>query len=73
LHLGCLPDDSWAVLDHAGRFDVSSPKEQVAGLHWVVGNVTYPIAHFADRYHEPGLLAKHLGSHSQPLREVVGK
>jgi hypothetical protein len=44
----------------AGRFDASNRRE-LDGLHWVIGNQTFPLGHFADRFHEPGLLARVMG------------
>jgi WD40 repeat protein/formylglycine-generating enzyme required for sulfatase activity len=63
-------DGSWAVFDRQGRFDASD--ENCAGLHWVIGNETFPLKKFAAHFHDPGLLAKHLGFHAEPLRKIAG-
>jgi WD40 repeat protein len=61
-------DGGWAVFDHDGRFDGANGGN-VDGLHWVVGLETFPLAHFKNQRHDPGLLAKHLGMIKEPLRE----
>jgi WD40 repeat protein len=64
-------DGGWAVLDSAGRFDAANQGD-VQGLHWVIGNETFPLARFRNHFYEPGLLAKHMGLSQEPLR-AVGK
>jgi WD40 repeat protein len=58
--LADLPGGHWAVCAAAGRFDASDLRD-LAGLHWVVGNQTFPLGQFARRFHEPGLLARVMG------------
>ena len=53
-------DGTWAVFDAAGRFDAANDGN-VDGLHWVIGNKSYPLRQFKDRFYDPGLLAKYLG------------
>jgi hypothetical protein len=65
----CFRDGAWAVTDAAGRFDAAKD-DDVTGLHWAVGMRTFPLAAFRDRFYDPGLLAKHLGFHPQPLRKL---
>jgi WD40 repeat protein len=68
--LVAFPDGTWAVTDPSGRYDGSNGGDG-AGLHWVVGNEPIELAQFKDRYYDPGLLAKHLGLSTQPLRDVA--
>src|SRR5205807_7959562 len=39
-------DGGWAVLDPYGHYDVSNPLE-MSGMHWVVGDRTFPLAQYA--------------------------
>jgi formylglycine-generating enzyme required for sulfatase activity len=66
-----LRDGSWVVCDLGGRFDAAD-KNQADGAHWVIGNATFALHQFHDRFHDPGLLAKHLGFHPEPLRKIEG-
>jgi len=59
----------WAVVDPDGRYDASSGGD-VDGLHWVVNNEPLALDQLKERYYDPGLLAKHLGYHKEPLRVV---
>jgi hypothetical protein len=59
----------WAAFDAQGRFDASHGGD-VRGLHGVVGNTTFALPHFAARFRDRGLVAKHLGFSDRPLREV---
>ena len=68
--LKLFPNDTWAVIDTAGRYDASNDGD-IEGLHWTVGNETFPLSHFKDRYYDPGLLAKHLGLSSVPFGQVA--
>jgi WD40 repeat protein len=58
--LANLGGGHWAVCAAAGRFDASDRRD-LDGLHWVAGNQTFPLGHFAD-HHEPGLLASVMGN-----------
>lgn len=62
-------DGTWAVMDQQGRYDASNNGD-IPHLHWVVGMETFPLKQFADRYYDPGLLAKHLGLHKERPREI---
>ena len=63
-------DNTWAVVDPEGRYDASNGGD-VNGLHWVVGQEPIALSQLKDRYYDPGLLAKHLGVHKEPLRTVA--
>ena len=67
--LANVPAGHWAVCDAEGRFDASNCVD-LEGIHWVVGNQTFPIGRFADRFHDPGLLAKYLGFNKQSPRPL---
>jgi RNA polymerase sigma factor (sigma-70 family) len=60
----------WAVVDAQGRFDASN-QGNVEGLHWVIGNETFPLSRFKDRFYDPGLLAKHMGFNQEPVRKLA--
>src|SRR5205807_5073429 len=62
-------DGSWAVVDPEGRFDAANGGD-VEGLHWVVGTEPITLDQLKERYYDPGLLAKKLGLHKEPLRKV---
>ncbi len=62
-------DNSWAVVDAAGRYDASNGGD-VEGLHWVVGRETIALNQLKERYYEPHLLSKYLGFNAEPLRDV---
>ena len=62
-------DGAWAVLDREGRYDASNQGE-VAGLHGVVGNEIIELSQLKTRCYDPGLLAKHLSHHKEPLRNT---
>jgi WD40 repeat protein len=59
--LANLPGGHWAVCNAEGRFDASNRRD-LDGLHWVIGNQTFPLGQFAGRFHDPGLLAKVMGN-----------
>lgn len=63
-------DNTWAVVDPLGRYDASNGGD-VAGLHWVVGNEPIALSQLKERYYDPGLLGKLLGSNREPLRAVA--
>jgi hypothetical protein len=44
----------------------------VEGMHWVVGLQPVALRQLKQRYYDPGLLAKHLGTSRDPLRAVNG-
>jgi hypothetical protein len=62
-------DCKWVMMDPEGRFDAANNGD-VEHLHWVVGMETLPLKQFRDCYHDPGLLAKHLGLHKERPREI---
>ena len=59
----------WAVVDPAGRFDASNGGDFL-GVHWQAGNTAVGLNQLQERFHDPGLLAKHLGSNTERLRSV---
>lgn len=61
---------TWAVVDPDGRYDASNEGD-VAGLHWVIGDIAIDLSQLKNRYYDPGLLAKYLGFNKQPLRQVA--
>ena len=63
-------DNDWAVVDQSGRFDAANGGN-VEGLHWVVGRNQIALSQLKERYYDPGLLAKKLGLHPEPVREVA--
>jgi len=63
-----LSDDSWAVVDPEGRYDVSS--DDVKGIHWVMDMTPVDLHAFKDKYYDPGLLAKKLGYSNEKPRTV---
>jgi WD40 repeat protein len=65
-------DGTWAVLDRAGRYDAANDGD-VQGLHWVVEKQLFPVTRYRNRAFDPGLLAKHLGFASAPLRKLVDR
>lgn len=70
--LGCLTvfaDGTWAFSNPEGRYDASNGGD-VEGLEWVVGNEPIALKQLKERYYEPGLLAKIMGSSREPLRKV---
>ncbi|MCA9266662.1 MAG: caspase family protein, partial [Planctomycetales bacterium] len=58
------------MFDRDGRFDGSDGGE-VPGFHWVVGDETISLHQLRQRYFEPRLLAKVLGYHEEPRRDVA--
>lgn len=68
--LACLDNGDWVMVDHEGRFD-GSRGGQVEGIHWVVGEEVITLEQLRERYYEPQLLAKVLGFHPEPRREVA--
>ena len=63
-------DGTWAVADHAGRYDASKGGD-IQGLYWVVNMEPIALNQLKERYYDPGLLAKYLGFNKQPLRQVA--
>ena len=63
-------DGTWAVVDPDGRFDASKGGD-VDDLHWVVRHQPIALDQLKERYYDPGLLAKILGFHAEPLRKVA--
>ena len=59
----------WAIGDREQRFDADRFGDD-AGCHWVIGDETFALDQFKDRYYEPRLLAKILGFNDEPLRDV---
>jgi len=64
-----LDDQNWAVVDGAGRYDGAAGGD-VRGLHWVVKSEPIDLDQLKERYYEPGLLGKKLGTIQEPLRDV---
>lgn len=64
-----LQPDGWVVVDGEARFD-SSEGARARGLHWVSGSEIIELSQLADRYWDPGLLGKCLGTNPDPLRSV---
>ena len=58
-------------MDGEGRYDTSNGSE-LEHLYCVAGMETFPLKQFADRYYDPGLLAKHVGLHKERPRAVKG-
>jgi WD40 repeat protein len=65
-----LVDRDWAAVDPEGRFDASPAGMDM--MHWTVGTETISLNQLKDRYYEPGLVGKLLGSNREPLRNVAG-
>lgn len=63
-------DDTWAVVDGAGRYDASGAG-LVPALHWAVNNEVVALDQLKSRYYEPGLLPRALGLSDEPLRDVA--
>lgn len=63
-------NDTVAVVDPEGRYDASNGGD-VNGLRWVVGDTTFALSQFKQRYYDPGLLAKYMGFNKEPLRDVA--
>jgi WD40 repeat protein len=63
-------DGRWVVFDAEGRYDADQPGS-VDGLHWVAGMQIHSVSEFRDRFHDPGLLAKHLGFHRERPRKIA--
>lgn len=68
-NLYSFPDDTWAVVDSRGRFDAANGGD-IPWLHWVIGLETVALSQLKERYFEPNLLPKLMGSDSEPLRDV---
>ncbi|MCA9187859.1 MAG: caspase family protein [Pirellulaceae bacterium] len=62
-------DGDWAVIDDAGRYDASNGGS-VRGLYWRVQGRTVALEQLKERYYDPGLLAKIMGTAEEPLRAV---
>jgi hypothetical protein len=62
-------DGTWAVLDVSGRYDASNGGD-LPWINWVVADQPVMLSQLKERYYEPGLLAKHMGFVSEPLRSV---
>lgn len=62
-------DGSWAVVDLQGRYDAANGGD-VEGLHWVAGLEIIALNQLKERFYDPGLLAKYVGSNKEPLRKV---
>ena len=60
-----LKNQSWAVVDAAGRYDASDP-DGVDGLHWVVNTESIVLKQLKQRFYEPQLLAKVLRGEKLP-------
>jgi len=65
-----FPDGTWAVGDGTGRYDASNAG-RVNWLHWVVKDEVIALDQLKERYYEPGLLAKLIGTNKEPLRDVT--
>lgn len=63
-----LDENDWAVVDPVGRFDCSSGSTKL--LSFRVGAELIDLAQLKQRFYEPGLLSKLLGSNKEPLRPV---
>lgn len=64
-----LDDNNWAVVDPEGRFDAPNGGA-VAGLHWVIDNEPVDLEQLKERYYEPELLGKKLGTVKEVVRNV---
>jgi WD40 repeat protein len=62
-------DGTWAVVDPQGRFDASNAGD-IGHLHWRIGDELVALDQLKERYYDPGLLAKYLGTSGEALREV---
>ena len=62
-------DGNWAVFDPNGRFDAAKDGN-IDGLHWVIGNQSFPLRQFKEAFYDPGLLAKYLGFERKPLISI---
>jgi len=60
--------DDWLVVDAQGRFDAGG--EVGDAVVWVHRDRAYALDELRADFLEPELLAKHLGSHAGPLRDV---
>jgi WD40 repeat protein len=65
-----LRNGDWAVVDADGRFDASKNGD-LLGIHWSVGARTVSLQQTQRQYHDPGLLAAHLGLRKDPPRAVT--
>ncbi len=68
-NLYSFPDDTWAIVDSRGRFDAANGGD-IPWLHWVIGLETVALSQLKERYFEPNLLLKLMGTDSEPLRDV---
>lgn len=71
LEIAVFPNGDWAVVDDEGRYDASRGGG-IDGIYWVAGTEPIGLEQLKERYYEPGLLAKTLGFHDEPLRDVTG-
>ncbi len=60
-----LKNQSWAVVDAAGRYDASDP-DGVDGLHWVVNTEPIVLKQLKQRFYEPELLIKAIKGEKLP-------
>lgn len=67
-----IPIDSldWVVVDPEGRFDASQNAMNM--MHFALGNEIIEFQQLKDRFYEPGLVEKILGSSKEPLRKSRG-
>jgi WD40 repeat protein len=57
-------DGTWAVTDAQGRFDAANNGD-ISGLHWTIGDKTFPLSRFKKEFYSPGLLGKYMGWNEQ--------
>jgi len=62
-------DGGWAVTDPSGRYDTPHG-EDIAGLHWVIGDKPLALSRLKDYCYDPGLLAKITGASKESLRSL---
>ncbi len=68
-----MRDGSWLAMDTDGRYDASDPSNVTGAsyvLEWDGGLEPIDVQQLKSLFYEPGLLAKLLGTNSEPLRSV---
>lgn len=71
LRLVPFSSGDWAAIDAEFRYDAANGGA-VEGLHWRVGDESFALDQFKDRYFEPGLIPRTLGSGPRGWRAPEG-
>jgi WD40 repeat protein len=64
-----LRSGHWVVVDAVGRYDASNDGD-IDDAHWNIHGQVVALRELKERCHDPGLLAKLMGFHAEPLRVV---